>query len=264
MDDDEARIGADDGFQGDVVHSAEGVAGAGAVYPLLDVVRRGGSKGIEGIVVDDGIVVEVVDDVEHLLPTQFVHDEQHRPAWLKEVVGDVLALFVDKGKVVDGGDITLVNHRGARGNECPGAIRIVVEGELALLAILAEDERRLETGLRSIVGYSHSCLDVRTYAVGAEVVERQMAQICPHENQHADEGEARDNPLNILVNKSEEQPVVDEQGNEHRQQHHVLQERLPVGEVDSIAETAAVGNRIGEGEVKRQGRHQGNEHQCCR
>ena len=102
---------------------------------------------------------------------------------------------------------------------------------------------------------------MRPHAVGAEVVKRQVAQVRCHEEQHAHKRKAGDYPLYILVDKAEQQPVVDEHRDNHRQQHDIFPERLPVGEVDGVAEAAAVGNGIGKGEVERQRRHQHHEHQ---
>ena len=186
------------------VGEQEGIFRARDVFPVLDVLITRCRQTVEGNMLVDAILIELVDGAEVAIigSAQVGGDEQEGiSAAVEDAVGEVVACARLYREVVDWWHIALGSLHGLRVDERPGGVGIVVKGELFLHAILFKDESCLELGLRRTGRNLHTFLDVHADMIGTEVKDRQLIEAVGACGEDEDDGVVDGYPLVGLRDK---------------------------------------------------------------
>ena len=174
-------------------------------------------------------------------------DEQEGISLVVEyLLGDVVTgSIVGNGKVVDGRHIAFFHQFTLAFYECPCGVGIVVEGKLATLPVFLHHKGILVAGHLGALGYLHTLADVGSHMIGAEIEARQQVQAVDAGGYDIDDGIVDGYPLVVLRHEAEHTLAAAAHHYGTGREHHVLEQRLRVGEVYGVAEAATVAHGVG-------------------
>ena len=144
---------------------------------------------------------------------------------------------------------------GTRINESPCRVRIVVQGEYALLPVLLKYESCFKFGLFCALRHLHALFYIGPDMKGTEVKLRQVVETPHRDGKDEQRRVVDDNPLVRLAHEAEHLHGFPRQHSCHDEQHYVFPQRLPVGKHQRIAKASTVTDGIGQCQPKCQRRH---------
>ena len=257
-----AGIGAYHRLEHDAVGKQEGVFGSRHLLPRGNGLPPAGGETIESVAMFLRIVIGRGDDVEHPVIGLLQigrKQEEHIGGVLHDLAGEVLAVGCLHTEVGVGRFCTALCSLHTCVDVGPRAVWIVFGGKLTSLTVFLHDEVGLGLPLCR-VPLCQLLPQVHPYAVGQEVDRRQSVEAHSRKDKREGPGAERHCPLVALGDETCHEARLAHQQNGGCEQHHILPERLPVGEHQRVTEAAAVPHRIGDGQIERErseGKHEG-------